>query len=85
VPTGRNNVKVTLDWSGGADLDLHVWAPNGKKYGYSEEIPPAYFFTARPEVINLPSPVSGSWQLRVYGYSGVPSGGQSFNVKVEIQ
>jgi len=84
VPSGRSKLKVSLSWSGGGDLDLHLTSPSGTKYGYSENTTGYSGFWTNPETIELTNPQSGPWQVRVLGWS-VSSGPRSFTVNVTTQ
>ena len=83
VASGQSLVRFMLSWSGGGDLDLHVYSPSSNHYGYGAIIPQGYNYTANPEIITITNPAPGPYRFQVNGYSA--PGGRSYQVVVQTQ
>ena len=84
VPSGRTLLKFQLNWSGGADLDLHLYRPDGGHVGYGGSTSGYSGWSKNPETIQVSSPQPGTYTVKVNGWS-MPGSTLSFNGSILVQ
>ena len=93
APLGTGDVQVTLQWSGGVDLDLHVIDPTGVEISYSAPSSPSGGMLDQDAqadctgcVENIFWPTGGAppgdYQVFVVNFSGAPETSYSLDIRV---
>ncbi|RIH81662.1 Serine protease AprX [Calidithermus terrae] len=68
VPAGYTALHVRTDWGNPAlDLDLYVYAPDGRLMGSSAQ------GASSGEAVSIPNPQAGSWKVVLEGYLNTPT------------
>lgn len=96
--TGTGDIKVTLSWSSSADLDLHVFEPDGPEIWYQHRGPTrsggeldvdanvgCAYNGALENVFWPPGDApSGEYLVEVYGYTVSGCGGGSYKLTIQV-
>lgn len=68
MPSGWTSLRIQAGWNGGADLDLHLYGPNGINIGFGGSSNGYSGSSANPEWIQVNSPPAGSYTIKVNGW-----------------